>query len=287
MSIQAATLDSEQRLLQDLLNDLESSRLTLPTLPEVALKIRDEIDNENVTAAAIAKVISSDTALSAKLLQVANSPLYRAKNPIENIKAAIARLGYKQVKNLVNSLVMKQMFQATSDLLDQKLRECWNHSAQVAAIASVIAAQTPGLEKDQAMLIGLVHDIGKLPILVHAEEMPELLDNEALLNSLLARLHTIVGEKILNSWQLPEILVKAASEHENIHYRHDGPPDYTDVTIVANLQSVYGQEHPLGQVDWSTVPAFEKLGIATDVEFVEIEENKTQVEEIESILTAT
>ncbi len=284
MSTQAAPIDSEQRILQDLLNDLESSRLTLPTLPEVALKIRDEIDKENVTAAAIAKVISSDAALSAKLLQVANSPLYRAKNPIENIKAAIARLGYMQVKNLVNSLVMKQMFQATSDLLDQKLRDCWNHSAQVAAIASVIAAQTPGLEKDQAMLIGLVHDIGKLPILVHAEEMPELLDNEELLNSLLARLHTTIGEKILTSWQLPESLVRAASEHENLHYRHEGAPDYTDVAIVANLQSLCGQDHPLGRVDWSTIPAFEKLGIATDIEFVEIEENKAQVEEIENIL---
>ncbi len=277
-------MNSEDTILNDLMDDLEHDRLTLPTLPEVALKIRDEIENDNVDASRIAGIVTTDTALSAKLLQVANSPLYRARNPIENIKTAIARLGYNQIRTLVSSLVMKQMFQATSDALDTRLRESWTHSVQVAAIASVLASAASSLQKDQAMLAGLVHDIGKLPILVRAEEIPELVEDEALLDRILAKLHPVIGEKILAKWDFPAPLIACSRDHENIHYDHEGDADYVDVTIVSNLQCYIGTSHPLTRMDWSNVPAFEKLGIATDINVVEIEENQQQIEEIEHIL---
>jgi len=277
-------LNSEDQILDELINDLEHDRLTLPTLPEVALKIRDEIESDNVNAVRVASIVTKDAALSVKLLQIANSPLYRARNPIENIQSAIARLGFTQIRNLISSLVMKQMFQATNDALDLRLRDSWNHSVQVAAISSVLAGQQKGLQKDQAMLAGLVHDIGKLPILVYAENVPELCDDEAALDRILAKLHPIIGEKILNKWDFPSFIVDCAVNHENVRYSHEGPANYVDVLIVSNLQCYIGTNHPLTSQDWSCIPAFEKLGIATDVNVVEIEENQEQIQEIEHIL---
>ena len=208
-------MNSEEKIVSELLDDLENNRLTLPTLPEVALRIRDEIESDNVNASRVADIVTKDIALSAKLLQIANSPLYRSRNTIENIQSAIARLGFTQIRNLVSSLVMKQMFQATNDVLDQKLRESWNHSVQVAAIASVLATQHKNLQRDQAMLAGLVHDIGKLPILVHAESTPDLFDDPLALDRILAKLHPIIGQKILEKWQFPKFIIDCASNHED------------------------------------------------------------------------
>jgi HD-like signal output (HDOD) protein len=76
----------------------------------------------------IAEIIASDAAISARLLQVANSPLYRGRVPIDNLQMAVARLGVRLVRSLVISLIMQQIFQATSDLLDAKFHQVWEES---------------------------------------------------------------------------------------------------------------------------------------------------------------
>jgi HD-like signal output (HDOD) protein len=277
-------VNTEAQILEDLQNDIENNRLVLPTLPEVALRVRDAVEDENATAGTIADIVATDAALSTRLLQIANSPLYRARSPIDNIQTAIARLGNVQVRNLVSSLVMQQMFQATNDLLDARLRRLWEHSSEVAAICMVMAMQTRGLQKDQAMLAGLIHDIGALPILVHAEDMPELLENEEMLDAIVASLHPRLGEIILNNWGFPEHLVKVAAHHEDLDYTHDGEADYVDLVIVANLQSHIDTGHPHAQTDWSKVSAFQRLGIDTEINIVDIEENKEQIDEMKAAL---
>jgi len=277
-------LIDEAKLLADLQGEIESNELTLPTLPEVALKVRDAVEADNTSAGQIAELVATDAALSARLLQVANSPLYRARNPIDSLQTAIARMGYGVVRNLVSTLVMRQMFQATTDALDLRLRRLWEHSVQVAAISRVIAGQVNGLQKDQAMLAGLIHDIGALPILVRAEDIPELKEDETLLDRVIDHLHPALGAKILSSWQFPPSLIAVAAEHEDFERNPGGAPDYVDVVMVANLQSYIGSRHPHTQVDWSTVPAFARVGIEADVNVVEMEENQEELEEIEHIL---
>lgn len=276
-------MSSEEQILEKFLEDLDNSRLVLPTLPEVALRVRDAVDNENANATEIAKIVGTDVALSARLLQVANSPLYRARNPIENMQTAIMRLGNKQVRNLVSSLVMQQMFQATSDALDHMMRQVWEHSTQVASISYVIAASA-GMEKDQAMLAGLIHDIGTLPILVHAEDIDELRDDEEMLGRVIKQLHTIIGSKILSTWDFPQSLVDVAGQHENLNRDPDGPADLVDVVIVANLQSYLGTDHPHTKLDWNTIPAFRRLGIEPDVNIIEVEEHAEQIQEVQAML---
>lgn len=279
-------MKSEEIILNELMDDLENDRLTLPTLPEVALQIRDEINGDNISTTHISNIVTRDASLSVKLLQIANSPLYRARNPIDNIKTAISRLGFSQIRNLVSSLVMKQMFQSINQVLDHKLHYCWNHSVQVAAIASVIAAQHSQLEKDQAILAGLVHDIGKLPILVRAGSIPELMNDEAVLDRLLEKLHSTVGEKILQKWDFPEFIINCATLHENIDYDHDGPADYVDLTIAANIQSHVGTDQLNKFPDWSAIPAFKRLGISTDTNSQD-DQKQTQIQEIKQIFTAS
>jgi len=272
-----------QAFLAELRDDLEHDRLVLPTLPEVALRVRDVVDDEESTVGDVTRVIATDAALSARIIQVANSPLMRASRAIEELDSAVGRLGMTLVRDLATSVVMQQMFQATSDVTDRKLREVWEHSTAVAAIAHVLAAQFTRLQPQQAMLAGLIHDIGKLPILTKAEDHPDLLADEAALDAILRKLHPRIGAIILESWNFPPELVHVAAEHENLQYNVP-ELDYVDVVMVANLQSHAGTDHPLADIDWGTVSAFTKLGLSPEVSVVEMEETADDIREAERLL---
>ncbi|HHO68806.1 MAG TPA: HDOD domain-containing protein, partial [Gammaproteobacteria bacterium] len=222
-------MEAREVFVKELIHDLESGELQLPTLPEVALRVRDAVEDEDATANRIAEIIAMDAALSARLIHVANSPLYRGRKEIDRLPMVVSRLGNSLVRSLVTSQVMKQMFQATSDAVDQRLRGVWEHSVQVAAIARALAAQFTKVAPDQAMLAGLLHDIGVLPVLYRAEERDELLEDTDLLDDLIKELHGCIGAAILRHWKFPDSLVAVAAEHENLQRSHDGPADLIDV----------------------------------------------------------
>ncbi len=276
---------AEEKFLDKLLEDLENDKLVLPTLPEVALRVRDTLEDEDSSLLDVAKIITSDAALSARMIQVSNSPLLRAANPIESVEAAVTRMGSNMIRNLVTSMVMEQMFQATSDVTDKRLRKIWEHSTEVAAIAHALASQFTKLQPDQAMLAGLIHDIGALPILTRAEEHPELLEDEATLDRIIESVHTTIGAEILRKWNFPEELIAVAEQHEDLNRNSENGPDYVDVVIVANLQSLIDSKHRHTEVDWNTVPAFAKLGLQADVSVVDMDETNANIEAARAALS--
>jgi len=275
-----------ESFINDLLRDLDNETLVLPTLPEVALRVRDALADEDKSLSDVSKVITTDAALSARLIQVSNSPLLRTTRTIESVEAAVTRMGSNMVRNLVTSIVMEQMFQATSDATDTRLRNLWEHSTQVAAIASALTTQFTNLKSDMSLLGGLVHDIGALPILSRVEDVPEILDNTVLLDKIIADTHCRIGERILDKWNFPPELVAVASEHEDLSRNSGGDIDYVDIITVANLQSMIGSDHPHTQQDWNTIPAFQKLGLTADVNVVEMDETSENIAAMQNALAS-
>lgn len=269
----------QEAFYNSIVADIESGNLILPTLPEVALRVRDVVDDPEVTAKALADIIVTDTALSARLIKVANSALYRGRFPSDNIQMAVSRLGLKLVRNLVTSLVMEQMFQATSNRLDTRLHDLWQHTTEVAAICQVLAAQQAGIKADEALLAGLVHDIGVLPILMKAEESPELITDSAMLDKVIHDLHPRIGAMILKKWDFPETLIAVAAEHEDFTRDSENGPDLVDIVQVANLQSYYNTDLALPVEELNKIPAFKKLGIDTEISVVELDENSDEYAE--------
>src|SRR5690606_8603403 len=166
-----------EKVRQEIVTAIKNDRLVLPTLPEVALKVREVADDPDADMEKLSAVIGADAALSARIVRVANSPLLRASRPIEDLKAAVMRLGIAYTSNIATGLAMEQMFQATSDLVDMRMRDVWSRSSEVAGICHVLCKHYTKLRPDQATLAGLVHKIGVLPILTYAEDNPTLLSN--------------------------------------------------------------------------------------------------------------
>jgi len=277
--------DVAAQVVAQLMQELESDKLVLPSLPEVALRIREAIEDPKVDSAKIAKVISSDAGLTARLIQVANSPLVRGNRNIDGLEMAVVRMGNTMVKNVANSLIVKQMFQPTTELSDKKFRAFWEHSTQVAAISHALAGFAR-LKPDLAMLAGLLHDIGALPIIKYAEDHEALVNDEALLDQVIKSVHCKIGGEMLRRWEFPKEIIEVAAQHEDIYRAGGAKADYVDVVIVANLQSYMGGEHELAKADFAKVSAFAKVGLASDVNIIDLDDQGDSIREVQQALCA-
>ncbi len=277
---------NEEAFYDEVITDLASGKLTLPTLPEVAMEVRNIVNDPNASAADMANIIVTDTALSAKLIKVANSPLFRGQKEIESVQMAVARLGVNLIRNLVTSLMMKQLFNAKSPILAKKMRELWEFNTQIAAISHVLGSTCPTVKSDEAMLAGLIHNIGALPVLMRADEHPELLEDLELLDRLVNRLSSPIGKKILETWLFPQSLIDVAAEYGDFTRNKHPEADMVDVVQVALLQSYMGTDHPYGQIDWDTVPALAKLGFTSEVEEIEMEGCTEKIEAAQAVLNS-
>jgi len=275
----------EKEFLAELIDAITHDRLTLPTLPEVALKIREAVEDPDVTSQTLAGVIGQDAALAARIIKVANSPLMRGAVVVDNLQLAITRMGITFVRNLATGLAMEQMFQATHDAVDRRLRASWEHSLEVASISHVLASNFTRLKPDQATLAGLVHEMGILPILTLAEENPQILEHEQILDKIIFRLQGKVGRAILKAWDFPEEL-RAVPLGCTDFTRDESPQaDYVDVVTVAKLQSYPEDANPFADLDTSTVPAFRKLGLSHEVDVHHVDQLAEELEEAKAALS--
>ncbi|MDL5598469.1 HDOD domain-containing protein [Bacillus subtilis] len=272
-----------EKVQEDLIRAIDNDELVLPTLPEVALKVREAAEDPDVSIPALSKVIGNDAALTARIIKVVNSPLLRTNKEITDLQMAISRLGINYTCNLATGLAMEQMFQATSDVVDRKMREVWNKSTEIAGICHVLCRHYTRLAPDQATLAGLVHQIGVLPILTYAEEHYELLADSISLNHVTERIHPIIGDRILKAWEFPAPIAQIPSQY--LDFTRNSPKvDYVDIVQVATLQSYLGSEHPYTQLDWSQVPAFAKLGLDPQVDMQADEDLSAAMEAAMSML---
>jgi HD-like signal output (HDOD) protein len=272
-----------EKVRDDIFTAIKSDRLVLPTLPEVALKVREVADDPNASIDKLAGVIGNDAGLSARIIRVANSPLLRANRAIDDLRTALMRLGISYTCNIATGLAMEQMFQATSDLVDTRMRDVWSRSSEVAGICHVLCKHYTKLRPDQATLAGLVHKIGVLPILTYAEDHPALLKDSLTLDSVIEQIHAPIGELILKTWNFPAELAHIPTQH--IDFTRQIPKaDYADLVTVAMLQSYVGTETTMGKVDYNTVTAFERLGLDPDMQIAESEDLSDEMEAAMSFL---
>ena len=273
---------NEIAVLEYIQAEIDSGKLVLPTLPEVALSVRQAVNSGNANDAELARIIAGDPGLAARLLQVVNSPLYRARQKIESIQAAVTRMGHNLIRNIITSLAMQQIFKPHVPLLDQYFHDTWKHSVNVSAVSRALCLRCGHLDKEQAMLAGLIHQIGKLPVLTIAERFPDLANDKAALDNLLNNLHTAIGRLIVQRWDFPDQISRAAYEYRDFT-RDSGPlADYVDLVQVAYLESeMFKQPELFAKL--GDIPAFRKLGLDPEIEVLEIEGIAEEVAETEQI----
>jgi putative nucleotidyltransferase with HDIG domain len=249
-------IEQQQAVAAEVFAAMESGKLELPTLPEMAIKIRETIDDPNVSAEMLIRLLSTDPSISAQIIKTANSAAFSNGNPVNDLRTAISRLGYRMLHNMVMIITMSKLFKAGSPIISQELKKLWEHSREVAANSYVLALHQKHLKPEQAMLAGLMHDLGALPLCIYADRHHPRLDQETL-DGLIRKYHTKVGAKLLASWHFPSDIIEIVAQHENLqHMTADGVSDYIDVVAVATLLVPTTAKF----VAWENVRAAGRLG---------------------------
>ena len=261
-SIEAAEVDlsaAENELFQSLLRAFAQKKLSLPGLPEAALKIRQAINSPEVGSAEIIEIVQTDTVLSARLVKVANSPLYGTWREIKTVRDAVRRLGLETTKNLSFSLSMRQLFSARTSLIKKTIHDLYVESIAIAAIAYVIARErTDNLDPEQALLSGLVQNLGLIPILKYVDEHPDMIRSTDMLGKSIEHLQVPISTLIFNEWNFDPDFIEIVEQVNNWQRNTGVAADYCDVVIAARLLNLQERDE-LPVPSLRGIPVIEKL----------------------------
>ena len=223
-SIENSGQSFADELANHLMSDLDKDELKLPSLPDVAVRIGRALRDEISDADTIAEMIQVDPVITAKLIKAANSAIYGRRVPVDTCSGAVVRLGADVTHKLVLSYAMKELFQTRSPQLKQRMQELWTHSTRVAALCYVLAKIDKRFQAEHALLIGLLHDIGTVPIITYASSYGEKANDLEAIDQIIGQLRGQIGAMILTKWGFSHDFVTAAAEGEDWMRDPDGPP---------------------------------------------------------------
>lgn len=258
---------SNPALEQAIIDRISEKGVSLPVLPDVAVRVRKVINNPDSSAADLVAIVSQEPAIAARLIQVANSAMYRGASPIDNLNHVVSRLGQRAVGQLVVSLATRDLFKSRDKDVQAVMRLHWGTAAQVAALSHHIAKHHSRLDADQALLVGLLHGVGGLPVISVAEDIPRLKANRQLLLRLIERLQPRLGARIVKAWDFPPVFAQVIENTNNMEYDHHGSADDVDVVLcaIAQARGIATLE------DGSPIPAAQKLQLDLSVDLIDDE----------------
>ena len=282
-----STVDAEAfAFVQALASELSRGKVDLPSFPDIALRVRKVLADEEVSQEQVVRVVGSEPALAARLMQIANSAaLNFTGKPITDMRTAINRMGHNMVRSAAIAFAMSQLKKVDSlKGLEKPLDDLWKSSAAVAAMSHAVAKRYSKVNPDTGMLAGLLHGIGKLYILTRSSKHPALFADTSTYNQIVRDWHSPVAKALLENWDMAEEIVNAVSDYEDMERAHSGPVDLTDVLTVGNLLAAF-KEHPESlEINMHDVAACKRMNIDRASYEKLIDESETEIDALRQAL---
>ena len=260
--------------MNDELEDyLEEASEDLPTVPAVATKVSEILDDPDASLEDVRELIERDPALSARILKVSNSSLYGFSTEIQSLGQAISLVGSRAVRNLVMAVAMRDCYSEFGPL-EQNI---WEHSMAAGPTALALAtALAPELDPDLAFTVGLLHDVGKTALANSHHDEYEALAKRVYAGEvglceaereLFGFDHAELGARIVEQWSLPESTATAIAHHHDADLCVLGHEDaqmaaIVNVTSGALTKLGAGRPGPVEDVDVTRLAGWQQLGLA-------------------------
>lgn len=250
-------------LEERILNGCSSGEIELPTLPNIALKIKDAVNDPGKDLNQIAKLLEMDPNIAASVIKLANSSIFSGYSAASSCREAVARLGIHVIKDIVMCIAINNLFSDSNPQIKYKLSKVLDKSRRVGAISYVIGSIVKGKQSEKGMLAGLISQIGTLPIISYLSRFPQICESPDVFEKVVHELSGQVGAIILEQWNFDKELICVPLNFENWFRDEKVESDYADIIIVANIHSMYGHSEPgLKIPPLIEIPAFKKLGIS-------------------------
>ncbi len=271
-------------LMVNLFQDLMTDNVSLPSLPEVALRIQQVFKDDQVDADKVAQILMTDPAITSKLIKVANSPVYQGVAATETLQAAIVRLGMDTAYKQVMAYAVNELFKSHSDKVSKRMQELWAHSRKVAAISRVLAKSSGLFDPEQAMLAGLVHDLGVIVIVEYLQQHCDQLSDTDKIEQTINSLRPQITGLLMQKWNFSEDMVQVAEECEDWFRNKTDKVDLCDLVMIAQYHSLMGTDAMQSIPPINTLPAMSKLNMGPKESIELIKQSNKEINEIERML---
>ena len=278
---------TENALYTILMEKIRQDALVLPTLPEVALKVRQAADDPEINLGNMSDIIAQDPALSLGMIKVANSALLGRTVKVETTSQAVTRIGLRQIKSIATAMAVEQVFVSENEIVALYLKKSWAKTIEIASVAITLMGlylkenKHSPLTLDTLTLASLIHNIGVLPILTEAEQHPDVFANPTFLQQAIIKLSGKIGGTIARAWDLSDeltMLVESWSDltvlPKEIHYL-----DFIRAGAIHN--NIFKSESTREVL----LKSYVKKGVLPDVDFMESEEFKEMCNDVKSMFS--
>lgn len=224
------------------------------TLPHVAIKVTQMVNDEDTTMHDFEETIQLDPILVSRLLRLVNSPYFALSNKVESIAKAVVFVGMKSLRNLVAVEALRDIFNDAEDAVGFSRKHLWMHSATVAILTDMIGKRIFGDSREDFFLAGIIHDIG---LIVEDQVAGGLLREACQLyvagkgtlveceRQILGTDHCEVGYMLAKEWKMPDDVLKAI----RFHHTPEKEPPASSVTGILQLS-----EYLAGKMKYSVLP---------------------------------
>jgi HD-like signal output (HDOD) protein len=285
ISVHIIENDSDDNALAlSLYQDLIADRITLPSLPEVAQRIQQVYADENIDAERVSAILMLDPAISAKLIKIANSPVYQGLSATQTLQAAIVRLGLGVTYKQVMAYAVNELFRGQSGSISKRMNELWTHSRRVAAISRVLAKTTGLFDPEEAMLAGLTHDLGVIVILEYIQKFHDSEPDQELIERTVQTMRPQITGLLMRKWNFSAEVAKVAEECENWFRNPRDEADLCDLVLIAQCHAMMGSDRMSQIPPITTLPAMTKLKMGPKESVELLKQSSKEIREVEKLL---
>lgn len=216
----------------------------LPTLPRTVFRITEMVNNPRSSARDLARVITDDQVLTARLLRLVNSSFYGFPQRITTVTRAIVLLGFDAIRHLLLTTSVFDIFSDRRKELAAARERLWDHSLGCAVAAKVIGKHIRHAKIEELFVCALLHDIGKIVLMVYAPEAYEAVRRRAVASNgllieaeteLLGYTHAETGRLLAERWNLPTMVAQVIFSH----HAPDQAGDYAREAAVVHLADIF------------------------------------------------
>jgi HD-like signal output (HDOD) protein len=253
----------EFRFVAQLGKELSQGVVRLPSLPDVVIRIRSLLEQEQCDFERVTEAVRTDPALVSRLMAFANSAFHsRGTERVQSLDVAIGRLGFEVIRNAALSLAVKQLFLSEQHRpIATHLKAIWSRSVRLASMSLVIARRHGGMNEETAFMCGLLNEIGKLYILTKSRDFPEFLVDKQSLEIVLDEWYLQIGASIVEVWGFDEEVCMSVTPAENVDDHVSKAPTMADVVVVARLLVDQADDDSM---DWRSIPSCVKLNVTKE-----------------------
>lgn len=266
-------MSSTQLSLQQVIDRIDQ----IPELPEVLLRVVEEVDKPNAGAESVGKLIRNDVGLTTQMLRLCNSAAYGFNRQIVSIRDAVAILGFNAVRSMVYAILAHRNLRGRLPGYGLGENDLWQNSVTCAFYAKHIAEKHRLCDPEHAFTGGIMRDLGKIALaefvgnhysLIEKVALEEQLPFTEAENRILGINHPMVGKKLAEKWKLPSKIIAT------IQYHHD-PSTLAAKSRIESQQEVVKMVTAVHIADVFTAMAGHGIGRDNMMYLLEVEHLKT------------